>query len=66
VEQKPWPARVGQAKLYVQRAQVALDTVKVGDESDDGAYFSRVLISSSQGAVENAMEIRSGRGGFYT
>jgi hypothetical protein len=63
VEQKPWPARVEQAKLYFERAQVALDAVKV---SGDGAYFSKALISEPQGAVENAMEIQSRRGDLHT
>ncbi len=29
VEKKPWPAQARQAKLYSERAQEALDTVKV-------------------------------------
>ena len=29
VENKAWPARAEQAKLYFERAQIALETVKV-------------------------------------
>ena len=31
IEEKSWIARVRRAKLYSKRAQVALDTVKVGN-----------------------------------
>ncbi|KAI0278597.1 hypothetical protein BGY98DRAFT_972907 [Russula aff. rugulosa BPL654] len=44
IEQKRWLAQAEQAKLYLERSQIALDTVKW--------------------AVENAIEIRSRRGGF--